>query len=107
MEICKDIILSIKSMGRNKIRIEKIMSNRNRNITYNKRRKGLIKKAMELSLLCDVEIFLTLVNKTGETISIFSSHRSPKDFCDIYLQKPIIATDVCSLNEVSIYLYTI
>lgn len=89
-------------MGRNKIRIEKIKSNRNRNVTFNKRRKGLIKKAMELALLCDVEIFLTIVNKSGESISIFSSHRNPEDFCDNYLKKPIMATDVCSLKEVSI-----
>ena len=44
-------------MGKNKIKIEQIKSERNRNVTLYKRKKGLIKKAMELSLLCDAEIF--------------------------------------------------
>ena len=34
-------------MGRNRIKIEKIKSEKNKNITYVKRKKGLIKKAME------------------------------------------------------------
>ena len=45
-------------MGRNKIKIERIKSDRNRNVTFIKRKKGLIKTAMELSLLCDANIFL-------------------------------------------------
>ena len=50
-------------MGRNKIKIERIKSERNRNITYIKRKKGLIKKAMALSLLSDVDILVGIYPK--------------------------------------------
>jgi hypothetical protein len=45
-------------MGRNKIKIERIANERNRQATFTKRKNGLIKKAMELSILCDCEIAL-------------------------------------------------
>jgi len=45
-------------MGRNKIKIERIENERSRTATFTKRKHGLIKKAMELSILCDCEISL-------------------------------------------------
>lgn len=45
-------------MGRNKIKIEKIPDSQNRKITFDKRRFGVLKKAMELGTLCDCEIFV-------------------------------------------------
>ncbi|PRP89015.1 hypothetical protein PROFUN_02293 [Planoprotostelium fungivorum] len=48
------------AMGRNKILIERITSERNRAATFTKRKNGLIKKAMELSILCDCEIALVV-----------------------------------------------
>ena len=63
-------------MGRNKIKIERIKNERNRNITFIKRKKGLIKKAMELSLLCNGEILVAIVSKDNEQLSIFCSDES-------------------------------
>ncbi|EDR25891.1 MADS-box transcription factor, putative [Entamoeba dispar SAW760] len=45
-------------MGRNKIRIERIENEKKRATTFQKRRHGLIKKAMELSILCDCKVSL-------------------------------------------------
>jgi len=45
-------------MGRNKIKVVRIENERNRQATFTKRKNGLIKKAMELSILCDCEIAL-------------------------------------------------
>jgi len=49
-------------MGRNKIKIERIANERNRQATFTKRKNGLFKKAMELSILCDCEISLIIFN---------------------------------------------
>lgn len=49
-------------MGRNKIKIEKIENDRLRKITFEKRKRGLIKKAVELSILCHREVFLSFLD---------------------------------------------
>ncbi|CAN8067570.1 unnamed protein product, partial [Agarophyton chilense] len=49
-------------MGRKKIRIERIADARNRQVTFTKRRNGLLKKAMELSVLCDAQIAVIIFN---------------------------------------------
>ncbi|EKE40435.1 hypothetical protein ENUP19_0305G0064 [Entamoeba nuttalli] len=60
-------------MGRNKISIERIANDRNRQATFTKRKNGLIKKAMELSILCDCEIALICFNSTNNKIFVYSS----------------------------------
>lgn len=48
-------------MGRRKIEIKTISSEKNRQATFNKRRVGLMKKAMELSILCGAEVGLVVM----------------------------------------------
>jgi len=50
-------------MGRNKIKIEPITEKKKRNVTFQKRKFGLFKKAMELSILCDCDIALMIFKK--------------------------------------------
>lgn len=52
-------------MGRKKISIRKIGDDRNRNVTFVKRHWGLMKKAYELSILCDCEIALIIFNSSN------------------------------------------
>ncbi|KAK3128768.1 hypothetical protein QOZ80_6BG0466080 [Eleusine coracana subsp. coracana] len=47
-------------MGRVKLQIKRIENNTNRQVTFSKRRNGLIKKAYELSVLCDIDIALII-----------------------------------------------
>eukprot|EP00177_Eucheuma_denticulatum_P002914 GFKZ01005238.1.p1 GENE.GFKZ01005238.1~~GFKZ01005238.1.p1 ORF type:complete len:674 (-),score=44.34 GFKZ01005238.1:749-2770(-) len=52
-------------MGRKKIRIERIADERNRQVTFTKRKNGLLKKARELSVLCDAEIAVIIFSNTA------------------------------------------
>ncbi|KAJ7943781.1 MADS-box transcription factor [Quillaja saponaria] len=53
-------------MGRGKIVIQRIDNSTNRQVTFSKRRKGLIKKAKELAILCDAEVGLVIFSSTGK-----------------------------------------
>ncbi|KAI9111922.1 hypothetical protein K1719_017612 [Acacia pycnantha] len=52
-------------MGRGKIEIKRIEHSASRQVTFSKRRKGLLKKARELSILCDAEVGLAIFSSTG------------------------------------------
>ncbi|CAN4099960.1 unnamed protein product [Withania somnifera] len=52
-------------MGRGKIEIKRIENNTNRQVTFCKRRNGLLKKAYELSVLCEAEIALIVFSSRG------------------------------------------
>ncbi|XP_054778500.1 MADS-box transcription factor 23-like [Prosopis cineraria] len=53
-------------MGKRKIAIERIDNLSNRQVTFSKRRSGLIKKAKELSILCDSQVGLIVYSSTGK-----------------------------------------
>nr|AAD22493.2 PISTILLATA protein homolog MADS2 [Hyacinthus orientalis] len=58
-------------MGRGKIEIKRIENSTNRQVTFSKRRNGIIKKAKEISVLCESEI----------AIVVFSSLSKMSEFC--------------------------
>ncbi|KAJ6692295.1 AGAMOUS-LIKE MADS-BOX PROTEIN AGL16 [Salix purpurea] len=53
-------------MGRGKIVIRRIDNSTSRQVTFSKRRSGLLKKAKELSILCDAEIGVIIFSSTGK-----------------------------------------
>nr|QLJ83031.1 APETALA3-like protein 3_4 [Cymbidium faberi] len=60
-------------MGRGKIEIKKIENPTNRQVTYSKRRAGIMKKAREITVLCDAQVSLVMFSSTGK----FSEYCSP------------------------------
>ncbi|XP_039760546.1 myocyte-specific enhancer factor 2 isoform X5 [Pararge aegeria] len=54
------------TMGRKKIQISRITDERNRQVTFNKRKFGVMKKAYELSVLCDCEIALIIFSSNNK-----------------------------------------
>ncbi|TYI87950.1 hypothetical protein E1A91_D04G172900v1 [Gossypium mustelinum] len=53
-------------MGRGKIPIKRIENQTTRQVTFSKRRAGLLKKTHELSVLCDAQIGLIIFSTTGK-----------------------------------------
>nr|AGW23371.1 MADS box protein MADS70 [Gossypium hirsutum] len=60
-------------MGRGKIVIRRIDNSTSRQVTFSKRRNGLLKKARELSILCDAEVGLIIFSSTGKLYDYASS----------------------------------
>lgn len=79
-------------MGRGKIVIKRIDNSTSRQVTFSKRRNGLLKKAKELSILCEAEVGLIVFSSTGKLYD-FASSRSdlfPKFLLSLLLLYEII-----------------
>ncbi|RWV89487.1 hypothetical protein GW17_00048357 [Ensete ventricosum] len=63
-------------MGRGKIVIRRIDNTTSRQVTFSKRRNGLLKKAKELAILCDAEVGLVIFSSTGRLYEFSSSRFS-------------------------------
>ncbi|CAL9111099.1 unnamed protein product [Musa textilis] len=66
-------------MVREKIQIKKIDNTAARQVTFSKRRRGLFKKAAELSVLCDADVALIVFSSTGKLF----------EFCNSSMKKTI------------------
>ncbi|KAL0903896.1 hypothetical protein M5K25_025955 [Dendrobium thyrsiflorum] len=64
-EIKKGAMERNMKLGRGKIEIKRIENTTNRQVTFCKRRNGLLKKAYELSVLCDAEVALVIFSSRG------------------------------------------
>nr|DAD40876.1 TPA_asm: hypothetical protein HUJ06_015199 [Nelumbo nucifera] len=60
-------------MGRGKIVIRRIDNSTSRQVTFSKRRNGLLKKARELAILCDAEVGLIIFSSTGKLYDFAST----------------------------------
>nr|XP_043606714.1 agamous-like MADS-box protein AGL65 isoform X2 [Erigeron canadensis] len=65
-------------MGRVKLKIKRLENISNRQVTFSKRRNGILKKAKELSVLCDIDIILLMFSPTGKP-TLFTGQRSNID----------------------------
>ena len=53
-------------MGKGKIEIKRIENSSNRQVTYSKRKNGIIKKAKEITVLCDAKVSLIIFASSGK-----------------------------------------
>ena len=60
-------------MGRGKVELKRIENPTSRQVTFSKRRNGLLKKAFELSVLCDAEVAVIVFSHSGKAYE-FASH---------------------------------
>lgn len=81
-------------MGRVKLQIKRIENNTNRQVTFSKRRNGLIKKAYELAILCDIDIALIMFSPSGR-LSHFSGKRRLEDVIARYINMSEHDREIC------------
>ncbi|KAJ8491895.1 hypothetical protein OPV22_013616 [Ensete ventricosum] len=60
-------------MGRGRVELKRIENKINRQVTFAKRRNGLLKKAYELSILCDAEVAAIIFSSRGRLFEFCSS----------------------------------
>ncbi|WVZ79045.1 hypothetical protein U9M48_026673 [Paspalum notatum var. saurae] len=61
-------------MGRGKVEMKRIENRVSRQVTFSKRRKGLLKKAHELAVLCDADVGVIVFSERGK---LFNYHNPP------------------------------
>ncbi|XP_052191029.1 agamous-like MADS-box protein MADS9 [Diospyros lotus] len=71
-------------MGRGKIEIKRIENSSNRQVTYSKRRNGIIKKAKEISVLCDAQVSLIIFASSGKMHEYCSPSTTLTNILDKY-----------------------
>ncbi|XP_044489840.1 agamous-like MADS-box protein MADS2 [Mangifera indica] len=60
-------------MGRGRVELRRIENKINRQVTFAKRRNGLLKKAYELSVLCEAEVALIIFSSRGKLYEFSST----------------------------------
>ncbi|XP_076931601.1 MADS-box protein FBP24-like [Bidens hawaiensis] len=73
-------------MGRGKIEVKRIENNTSRQVTFSKRRTGLLKKTHELSVLCDAQIGLIVFSSKGKLYEYTTHPLSMTQIIDQYLK---------------------
>ncbi|XP_023526590.1 truncated transcription factor CAULIFLOWER A-like [Cucurbita pepo subsp. pepo] len=70
-------------MGRGRVQLKRIENKISRQVTFSKRRAGLLKKAHEISVLCDADVALIVFSTKGKLFE-YSSHSSMEKILEKY-----------------------
>ncbi|XP_071735376.1 MADS-box protein JOINTLESS-like [Rutidosis leptorrhynchoides] len=86
-------------MVSNKVQIKKIDNATARRVTFSKRRRGLFKKAEELSVLCDADVAIILFSSNGKLF-----HYSNSSMKDVLEKRSLHSRNLEKLNQPSLEL---
>ncbi|CAA0813294.1 K-box region and MADS-box transcription factor family protein [Striga hermonthica] len=89
--------------GRGKIEIKRIENTTNRQVTFCKRRNGLLKKAYELSVLCDAEVALVVFSSRGRLYEY--ANNSVRATIDRYKKASADSSNSVSTSEANTQFY--
>ncbi|KAI6673200.1 hypothetical protein NL676_001106 [Syzygium grande] len=89
--------------GRGKIEIKRIENATNRQVTFCKRRNGLLKKAYELSVLCDAEVALIVFSSRGRLYEY--ANNSVRGTIERYKKTKSDSSQPQSVSEVNTQFY--
>ncbi|XP_009608614.1 agamous-like MADS-box protein FUL-L isoform X2 [Nicotiana tabacum] len=70
-------------MGRGRVQLKRIENKISRQVTFSKRRSGLLKKANEISVLCDADVALIVFSTKGKLFE-YSSESSMENILERY-----------------------
>nr|KAJ0214219.1 hypothetical protein LSAT_V11C400223400 [Lactuca sativa] len=87
-------------MGRGRVQLKRIENKISRQVTFSKRRTGLLKKAHEISVLCDAHVALIVFSSRGKLFE-YSTHSSSEP--SIRMLAEIEITGYIYENEISIH----
>ncbi|KAF7098109.1 hypothetical protein CFC21_099876 [Triticum aestivum] len=82
-------------MGRGKVEMKRIDNKASRQVTFHKRRRGLLKKAQELAALCDAHLGVLVFDGTGKLHHDYCSPHTrsvPNKFCHSRYEVNVVYT---------------
>ncbi|KAI3761274.1 hypothetical protein L1987_51686 [Smallanthus sonchifolius] len=84
-------------MGRGKVTLKRIENQINRQVTFSKRRSGLLKKSHEISVLCDADVALIVFSTKGK-LSEYATNSSMERILERYERHSYAETQHTSTN---------
>ncbi|KAL8543816.1 hypothetical protein ACS0TY_004392 [Phlomoides rotata] len=89
-------------MGRGKTELKRIENATSRRVTFSKRRSGLLKKAFELSVLCDAEVALIIFSPSGKLFEFSSSSGTSRTIERYVTKSKAIAVAAETVEETNV-----
>ncbi|KVI02618.1 Transcription factor, MADS-box [Cynara cardunculus var. scolymus] len=79
-------------MGRGRVQLKRIENKISRQVTFSKRRTGLLKKAHEISVLCDADVALIVFSTKGKLFEYATHSRLDERYPNEFYYNPTIET---------------
>ncbi|CAI0381275.1 unnamed protein product [Linum tenue] len=81
-------------MGRKKVEMKRIENKSSRQVTFSKRRSGLIKKAREISVLCDLQVALLVFSPHGRLYDFSAGDRCSFLLLNLHFVPPFFTQSI-------------